>query len=356
MVVRLLLQFLLLPVLPERSHPSSAATTARVTSVRVCGTTPRRAPSGCITRLRSSTSAANVTSASIGLKFAQTPRFVLSPVLIPPPTPTFHCPLSPQLSTDNPQFLFQNTRYVVHSGARQKNEEWDAAENGAFVLDAKPDPSAAPPDAFASLERSQTQKTRALSAAAQLGALEDLQASRWSDPYAASKALRSSFRKEKKVRVESEGRAEGVRDKYALGDRVRKEDLRTPGVEMRAIEDREWGEARAERERREKVRLGKRRREVEQVGWREEEERTKWELSTSAKRSGKSSSSTAVGRPARPTARGKQPSAALKALAAQLHLTTALKADPFRPGAGVGRTKSSTLDGGVKVIKRSGSG
>ena len=28
----------------------------------------------------------------------------------------------------------QNTRYVVVSGARQKDEDWDPAENGGFAI------------------------------------------------------------------------------------------------------------------------------------------------------------------------------------------------------------------------------
>lgn len=28
----------------------------------------------------------------------------------------------------------QNTRYVVESGARQKDEEWDPEENGGFAI------------------------------------------------------------------------------------------------------------------------------------------------------------------------------------------------------------------------------
>lgn len=32
----------------------------------------------------------------------------------------------------------QNTRYVVTSGARQKNEEWDPEENGGFAVHGKP--------------------------------------------------------------------------------------------------------------------------------------------------------------------------------------------------------------------------
>ena len=30
--------------------------------------------------------------------------------------------------------ILQNTRYVVTSGARQKDEEWDPEENGGFSI------------------------------------------------------------------------------------------------------------------------------------------------------------------------------------------------------------------------------
>ncbi|KAK4047313.1 Protein saf4 [Microbotryomycetes sp. JL201] len=145
----------------------------------------------------------------------------------------------------------QNTRYVVHSGARQKNEEWDPAENGGIVLDDKKDGE--PPDAFAALEKSQKQKTKALSEAAHLQALEDDRAAHWSDPYAASTILRNKFRKNKKVRLESEARAEDVRSKYGLGDAVQINDLRTPrDAAVKEAEDREWEAARIEQERRQR--------------------------------------------------------------------------------------------------------
>jgi hypothetical protein len=31
-------------------------------------------------------------------------------------------------------YLVQNTRYVVVSGARRKEEDWDPAENGGFAV------------------------------------------------------------------------------------------------------------------------------------------------------------------------------------------------------------------------------
>ncbi|KAK4702625.1 acyl-CoA oxidase, partial [Phenoliferia sp. Uapishka_3] len=238
----------------------------------------------------------------------------------------------------------QNTCYVVHSGARQQNSDWDPAENGGVVLDTPLDPDK-PPDPFALLERTQTQKVRALSAAGQLQALEELQSSRWSDPYAASKALRSSFRKDKKVRVASEGRAEGVRAKYALGDRVTKEDLRTPAREVLDQESREWEEAQRERGRREEIRLGKRRRESDQVGWREEEKASTSAGSLSRREKTTSSSSRNFAsrhpsdRPIKslPT---KKPSKAVQSLAKTLALNSAIKADPFRLEASTGKLKS----------------
>ena len=90
-------------------------------------------------------------------------------------------------------------------------------------------PSGPPPDPFASLEKTSTQKLVALTAASHLSQLESLSSARWSDPFAASAHLRVAFRAKKKVRLESEGRAEGVRERYGLGERVRVEDLRTPG-------------------------------------------------------------------------------------------------------------------------------
>ncbi|KAL8277203.1 hypothetical protein RQP46_010376 [Phenoliferia psychrophenolica] len=240
-----------------------------------------------------------------------------------------------------------NTRYVVHSGARQQNSEWDPAENGGVVLDTPTDPDN-PPDAFEALERTETKKVRALSAAGQLHALEELQSARWSDPYAASKALRSSFRKEKTIRVASEGRAEGVRTKYALGDRITKEDLRTPAREVVDEESREWEAAKRERERREAIKMGKRKREGEQVGWREEKRPPPSSSTSTSSRTGKKA-------PLALTAKSlatKRPSKAVQSLAERVRLNSALKADPFRNGVSVGKLKSRELEGAVVVGKR----
>jgi hypothetical protein len=194
-------------------------------------------------------------------------------------------------------------------------------------------------DAFATLERTITQKAVAQSAASRLASLESLQSARGSDPYAASYALRSTFRKAKKVRLESEGRAEGIRDRYGLGERVRMSDLRTPGREVKDIEDREWEEAQREREKRQGVREGKRRKEVESVGWRPTP------ASSSSRRRSEGTSRIA-------STSSKPQSSAVKSLAAQVLLNSAVKADPFRSGFLPNERDKSMGSSKVKVVRK----
>jgi hypothetical protein len=53
------------------------------------------------------------------------------------PIPRFDHPTSSSLFTAKFNFnliFLQNTRYVVVSGARRKEEDWDPAENGGFAV------------------------------------------------------------------------------------------------------------------------------------------------------------------------------------------------------------------------------
>lgn len=170
-------------------------------------------------------------------------------------------------------------------------------------------------DPLAVLDRQITQKTKALSAAASLHNLEQLQEDRWSDPYTLSTKLRSSFRASKKVRLESEGKADVVRTKYGLGERVTIEDLRTPArIEDKVEEDRAWMEARGERKRLRSVQSDQREKEVAQAGWKSE--RT---IARLPKRNTTTSGAAA-------------PSKALQHLASKLGLREAIKSDPFKQG------------------------
>ncbi|GJN93474.1 hypothetical protein Rhopal_006531-T1 [Rhodotorula paludigena] len=197
----------------------------------------------------------------------------------------------------------QNTRYVVTEGARQKNEEWDPAENGQIVI--------------------------------------------------ASRALRSSFRDKKRRIVESETKAEGVRERFGLADeRVGLADLRTPARGSREAmeEEAEWEKAKSEMTRVRDEREGKRRKDEERVGWRTNEERVGWrtdeqrrdKVQDKARRKERSSASSSTRLPtrrssssatprlsSRPSGSSSNASPALKALHSKLSLASAIKQDPF---------------------------
>ncbi|KAK4055399.1 Protein saf4 [Microbotryomycetes sp. JL221] len=248
----------------------------------------------------------------------------------------------------------QNTRYVVHSGARQKNEEWDPAENGGIVLDEKKEGE--PPDAFAALEKTQKQKTKALSEAQHLQALEDDRSTFWQDPYAQSTLLRNKFRKAKKVTLESEGRAESVREKYGLAERIGIDDLRTPrDSAIREAEDRAWEVARREQERRRRDVAGMSSSSGNASTKRRERE---WDMSD---RQGPSPSTAPT--PSRSSTRTPRPTTAtnketaVETLRKRLTIASATKNDPFkvpavpqRP-ASVSR-KTAALPGSVKLVGR----
>ncbi|GAA5836415.1 hypothetical protein JCM9279_000384 [Rhodotorula babjevae] len=298
----------------------------------------------------------------------------------------------------------QNTRYVVTEGAKQKNEEWDPEENGHMVIDNAASTSTAPPDPFASLEKTVTQRAAALTAAERLHALEEHNSARWSDPFSASRALRASFRDKKARIVRSETKAEDVRARFGLADeRVSLEAMRTParGSREEAEERSEMDRARGEMERA-RAELGrKRRREEDSVGWGaprvggdEEADKRRRRASAGGSTSSRppGSSSSAVTKPLKASSHPRSSSTtsatasssslprstsapsslshstsspALKALHSRLSLATALKRDPFG-GAAASSSSPVRADGaagragpgpaaleGVKVRRRS---
>ena len=91
----------------------------------------------------------------------------------------------------------KHTRYVVKSGARQQNSDWDPESNGGFAIhdDGKPgSSSSAPPDAFASLEKSVIDRAQAKTRASRIEELQEAATSRAADPYTLNAAVRSQFR------------------------------------------------------------------------------------------------------------------------------------------------------------------
>jgi len=92
----------------------------------------------------------------------------------------------------------KNTRYVVASGARQKDEDWDPEANGGFAVhDTDKNPSDSDP--LADLEKMTNAKKHMDDV--QIPRIESLQnVSEYynSDPYSFSSKARRKFREEKK--------------------------------------------------------------------------------------------------------------------------------------------------------------
>ncbi|KAI5117156.1 hypothetical protein M0805_009498 [Coniferiporia weirii] len=109
----------------------------------------------------------------------------------------------------------KNTRYVVTSGARQKDEEWDPEENGGFAIH-DPD-KAGPSDPLAALEKStQAQNHLTSVQVPRLESLQSLSDHYNSDPFAHSSRVRKRFRAEKKLDKARKDADDAVKDKYAL--------------------------------------------------------------------------------------------------------------------------------------------
>ncbi|EPQ27466.1 uncharacterized protein PFL1_05004 [Pseudozyma flocculosa PF-1] len=98
----------------------------------------------------------------------------------------------------------KNARYIVQEGARQQNQEWDPEENGGHPIydeSAAAGPSK-PLDAFSQLEKRESDRDKALRLTDRVLELEEHSEARWSDPYTLNAKLRSSFRKDKRVRTD----------------------------------------------------------------------------------------------------------------------------------------------------------
>ena len=149
----------------------------------------------------------------------------------------------------------QNTRYVVVSGARQKEEDWDPEENGGFAVHgtyfafAQPyyilndlttdtDPNAAPVDPLAALEKATDAQNHMNKV--QIPRLEALQSHSdhyGSDPYALSQKARQKFRVEKKVEKERQAADDSLKGKYGLPETLA---LAAESDETRAQAKEEW--------------------------------------------------------------------------------------------------------------------
>ncbi|KAF8905007.1 DUF572-domain-containing protein [Gymnopilus junonius] len=145
----------------------------------------------------------------------------------------------------------KNTRYVVVSGARQKEEDWNPEDNGGFAVH-DTDKEQVNIDPLAALEK--TTDAKRLVETVQKPRIQSLQQTSEhynADPYALSSKARKRFREEKKVEQNKRRSDDFLKDRYALPagmslleeDEQAKEEART-----------EWQKAKLDRELRESKR------------------------------------------------------------------------------------------------------
>ncbi|KAF8339982.1 uncharacterized protein EI90DRAFT_3243071 [Cantharellus anzutake] len=139
--------------------------------------------------------------------------------------------------------LCGNTAYVVVSGARKQEQDWDPAEAGGFAVHDTAGPSQ-PSDAFAAVEKTVAAETTLIEVTRpRLSTLQELSERRNANPYALSSSLRKTFRKIKKAEKRAEDEEKAVRDKFALPEElhlVKEDDVREEAKEEWVRSRREW--------------------------------------------------------------------------------------------------------------------
>ncbi|KAG9017478.1 hypothetical protein FRB90_001122 [Tulasnella sp. 427] len=110
----------------------------------------------------------------------------------------------------------KNTRYVVTSGARKQEQDWDPEENGGFAAH-ETDPDKPPDDPLAALEKTAIQKqTVETVVKPRIESLQSLSEHYNADPYALSVKVRKKFREEKKTEKRKRDQDDDFKTKWAL--------------------------------------------------------------------------------------------------------------------------------------------
>ncbi|KAG7450947.1 DUF572-domain-containing protein [Guyanagaster necrorhizus] len=149
----------------------------------------------------------------------------------------------------------KNTRYVVVSGARQKDEEWNPEENGGFAVHGKSEDTedaAAPVDPLVALEKTTDAQNHLTNV--QMPRLESLQSVSEhynADPYALSSKVRKVFRHEKKIETAKRKADDEIKGRYALPTEMK---LLDDDEQSNSHAKEEWQRARSEFEVRERKR------------------------------------------------------------------------------------------------------
>ena len=231
---------------PLTRHVAEHATTILAW---VFATMQRRRRSATITPPPSTHSGANVICVVVGSRFKRIPRRVLC-----------------RPHNDHRLTLAQNTRYVVVSGARQKDEEWDPEENGGFAVHGTPqsstvsctplrirhpetDPNKGPVDPLAALEKSTDAQNHMDNVQVpRIEAVQNLADHYGSDPYSHSLRVRKRFREQKRLDKAREEADEALKSNYGLPEELA---LSKEDDESRSKAKEEWKQARQAFEERE---------------------------------------------------------------------------------------------------------
>ncbi|KAJ6544833.1 DUF572-domain-containing protein [Mycena vulgaris] len=147
----------------------------------------------------------------------------------------------------------KNTRYVVVSGARQKDEDWNPEENGGYAVH-DTEAHAVPVDPLASLEKTTDVQKGLVKTQDRLESLQEVSEHYNSDPFSLSSKVRKRFREEKKVEKAKKQADDKIKDRYGLP-----ETLSLIEDDAKAAEDakEQWARGRRELELRESTKRRK---------------------------------------------------------------------------------------------------
>nr|GAT60913.1 predicted protein [Mycena chlorophos] len=141
----------------------------------------------------------------------------------------------------------KNTRYVVVSGARKKEEDWNPEENGGFAVH-DTDAHATPADPLASLEKTTDTQKGLVQVQDRLEELRETSDAYNADPFTLSSRVRKQFRAEKKVEKAKNQADDKIKDRYALPETLK---LVADNPETIEMAKEEWARGRREMELRE---------------------------------------------------------------------------------------------------------
>jgi len=130
----------------------------------------------------------------------------------------------------------KNTRYVVESGARMQDVDWDPEENGGFAVHDTNAAQAGPVDPLVALEKStDALKRQETIERPRIESLQSASDHYNTDPYALSKKVRNRFRAEKKAEKAIKAKDDEIKRRYGLPESLGfvREDDRALNVEAK---------------------------------------------------------------------------------------------------------------------------